>query len=75
MMMKGANSNEVIAKVKTRIEEIQKTLPEGVKIDAFLDRTKMVNNAIGTVEKTFEGALIVIFVLVLFLGNFVQDFW
>jgi cobalt-zinc-cadmium resistance protein CzcA len=48
MMMKGANSNEVIAKVKTRIEEIQKTLPEGVKIDAFLDRTKMVNNAIGT---------------------------
>lgn len=70
MMMKGANSNEVIAKVKTRIEEIQKTLPEGVKIDAFLDRTKMVNNAIGTVEKNLlEGALIVVFVLVLFLGN------
>lgn len=70
MMMKGANSNEVIAKVKTRIEEIQKTLPEGVKIDPFLDRTKMVNNAIGTVEKNLiEGALIVVFVLVLFLGN------
>lgn len=70
MMMKGANSNEVIAKVKDRIEEIQKTLPEGVKIDVFLDRTKMVNNAIGTVEKNLiEGALIVIFVLVLFLGN------
>lgn len=70
MMMKGANSNEVIEKVKKRIEEIQKTLPEGVKIDAFLDRTKMVNNAIGTVEKNLlEGALIVVFVLVLFLGN------
>lgn len=70
MMMKGANSNDVIKKVKTRIEEIQKTLPEGVKIDAFLDRTKMVNNAIGTVEKNLlEGALIVVFVLVLFLGN------
>ncbi|MFN3271942.1 MAG: efflux RND transporter permease subunit [Cloacibacterium caeni] len=70
MMMKGENSNEVIKKVKTRIEEIQKTLPEGVKIDAFLDRTKMVNNAIGTVEKNLlEGALIVVFVLVLFLGN------
>ena len=71
MMMKGANSNEVIKEVKTRIAEIQKTLPEGVKIDAFLDRTKMVNNAIGTVSKNLlEGALIVIFVLVLFLGNF-----
>ncbi len=70
MMMKGANSNEVIKEVKTRIAEIQKTLPEGVKIDAFLDRTKMVNNAIGTVSTNLlEGALIVIFVLVLFLGN------
>jgi cobalt-zinc-cadmium resistance protein CzcA len=69
--MKGSNSNEVIKLVKSRIEEIQKTLPEGVKIDAFLDRTKMVNNAIGTVSKNLlEGALIVIFVLVLFLGNF-----
>ena len=71
MMMKGANSNDVIKDVKTRIQQIQKTLPEGVKIDAFLDRTKMVNNAIGTVSKNLlEGALIVIFVLVLFLGNF-----
>ena len=71
MMMKGGNSNEVIADVKTRITEIQKTLPEGVKIDAFLDRTKMVNNAISTVSKNLmEGALIVVFVLVLFLGNF-----
>ena len=70
MMMKGANSNEVIKDVKDRIAEIQKTLPEGVKIDAFLDRTKMVNNAISTVSKNLlEGALIVIFVLVLFLGN------
>ena len=71
MMMKGANSNQVIGKVKERISEIQKTLPEGVKIDPFLDRTKMVNNAIGTVEHNLmEGALIVVFVLVLFLGNF-----
>ncbi len=71
MMMKGANSNKVIDNVKNRIAEIQKTLPEGVKIEPFLDRTKMVNNAIGTVEKNLlEGALIVVFVLVLFLGNF-----
>jgi heavy metal efflux system protein len=71
MMLKGANSNEVIKNVKERIAQIQKTVPEGVVIEPFLDRTKMVNNAIGTVEKNLiEGALIVVFVLVLFLGNF-----
>lgn len=70
MMLKGANSSEVIKNVKERIAQIQKTLPEGVVIEPFLDRTKMVNNAIGTVEKNLiEGALIVIFVLVVFLGN------
>lgn len=70
MMLKGANSSEVIQNVKERVAQIQKTLPEGVVIEPFLDRTKMVNNAIGTVEKNLmEGALIVVFVLVLFLGN------
>ncbi len=71
MMLKGANSSDVIKKVKERVAQIQKTLPEGVEIEAFLDRTKMVNNAIGTVEKNLlEGALIVLFVLIVFLGNF-----
>jgi len=71
MMLKGANSSDVINNVKERIAQIQKSLPEGVEIEPFLDRTKMVNNAIGTVEKNLlEGALIVVFVLVLFLGNF-----
>ncbi|MBS1975038.1 MAG: efflux RND transporter permease subunit, partial [Bacteroidetes bacterium] len=71
MMLKGANSSEVIKNVKQRIAQIQKTLPDGVVIEPFLDRTKMVNNAIGTVEKNLmEGALIVVFVLVMFLGNF-----
>ncbi len=70
MMLKGANSSQVIKDVKKRIEQITKTLPEGVEIEPFLDRTKMVNNAIATVETNLlEGALIVIFVLVLFLGN------
>ncbi len=70
MMLKGANSSEVIRTVKNRIDQIRKTLPEGVLIEPFLDRTKMVNNAIGTVEKNLaEGALIVVFVLVIFLGN------
>lgn len=71
MMLKGANSNDVIKDVKERIAQIQQTLPEGVMIEPFLDRTKMVNNAISTVETNLlEGALIVIFVLVIFLGNF-----
>ena len=71
MMLKGANSSDVIKDVKDRIAQIQKTLPEGVEIEPFLDRTKMVNNAISTVEQNLlEGALIVVFVLVLFLGNF-----
>ncbi len=70
MMLKGANSNVVIKNIKERISQIQKTLPEGVEIAPFLDRTKMVNNAISTVTKNLmEGALIVVFVLVLFLGN------
>ncbi len=71
MMLKGANSSKVIANVKERIAQIEKTLPEGVVIEPFLDRTKLVNNAIGTVTRNLaEGALIVIFVLVLLLGNF-----
>lgn len=71
MMLKGANSSKVIGAVKARITEIQKILPEGVTVEPFLDRTKLVNNAIATVTKNLaEGALIVIFVLVLLLGNF-----
>jgi cobalt-zinc-cadmium resistance protein CzcA len=70
MMLKGGNSSDVIKNVKQRIKQIEKTLPEGVKIEPFLDRTKMVNHAIGTVEKNLlEGALIVVFILVVFLGN------
>ncbi|RYF46228.1 MAG: efflux RND transporter permease subunit, partial [Cytophagaceae bacterium] len=75
MMIKGENSSAVIKRVKTKIAEIQKTLPEGVQIIPFLDRTKMVDSAIGTVERNLlEGATIVIFVLVLLLGNFRAGF-
>ena len=70
MMLKGANSAEVIRNIKERISEIEKTLPEGVTIEPFLDRSKLVNNAIGTVATNLtEGALIVIFILLLLLGN------
>ena len=70
MMLKGANSSQVIDDVKARIEQIKKTLPEGVTIEPFLDRKKLVDGAIHTVSKNLiEGALIVIFILILFLGN------
>lgn len=70
MMLKGDNSNAVVNRVRERITHIEKTLPEGLEIDAFLDRSALVSRAIGTVEKNLiEGALIVVFVLVLFLGN------
>ncbi|OJW81814.1 MAG: acriflavine resistance protein B [Bacteroidetes bacterium 46-16] len=70
MMLKGANSSEVITNVKEKIEQIKKTLPEGVTIEPYLDRKKLVDSAIATVTKNLaEGALIVIFVLILFLGN------
>jgi cobalt-zinc-cadmium resistance protein CzcA len=70
MMLKGDNSSRVIEDVKEKIIQIRKTLPEGVELEPFLDRTKMVNSAIGTVSKNLlEGALIVILILVLFLGN------
>jgi cobalt-zinc-cadmium resistance protein CzcA len=70
MMLKGENSSAVVNRVKEKMEQIKKTLPEGVTIEAFLDRSALVSRAVGTVEKNLiEGALIVIFVLVLFLGN------
>lgn len=70
LMLKNANASEVIENVKARIEQIRKTLPADIVLETFYDRTKMVDNAIGTVKTNLlEGALIVIFVLVLFLGN------
>ena len=69
-MLKGENSRTVVERVKQRVEEIRKTLPAGVTIEPFYDRTELVKRAISTVEKNLvEGALLVIFVLLLLLGN------
>ena len=71
MMLKGENSNAVVNRVKEKLPIIQKSLPDDVIIEPYLDRTELVDRAMNTVEKNLiEGALIVIFVLVLFLGNF-----
>ena len=70
MMMKGANSASVVKLVKERMITVQKSLPDDVAIEAFLDRTNLIDRAINTVKTNLiEGALIVILVLVLFLGN------
>jgi cobalt-zinc-cadmium resistance protein CzcA len=70
MMLKGENSAQVVFRVKEKMEQIRKSLPKGVSIEPFVDRTKLVNRAIGTVEKNLlEGALIVVFVLILLIGN------
>ena len=70
LMMKGANGNEVITTLKKRMAEIQKELPPGLVIEPFLDRSELVNAAIATVAKNLiEGALIVMVVILVFLGN------
>lgn len=70
LMLKGENFNQVIQNVKTKIGQIQKSLPEGVVIEPFIDRTELVGRAIGTVKRNLlEGALIVVLALVLLLGN------
>lgn len=70
MMLKGANAHQVIDDVEKRIASIQKSLPKGVTIEPYLNRSDLVGRAIGTVSRNLlEGALIVVLVLVLLLGN------
>lgn len=70
IMLKGENFQEVSKNVKERINQIQKSLPEGVVIEPFIDRTNLVDRVEGTISRNLiEGGLIVIFVLVIFLGN------
>ncbi|MBI3301380.1 MAG: efflux RND transporter permease subunit [Deltaproteobacteria bacterium] len=70
MMLIGENSRAVVSRVRTKIEEIRKALPPGVTIDTYYDRTELVRKTIKTVTKNLsEGALLVITVLLLLLGN------
>ena len=70
LMLKGENFQEVSRDVKHKIEEIQKSLPEGVVIEPFIDRTNLVDRVTSTIERNLiEGGLIVIFILILFLGS------
>jgi len=70
LMLKDASSEATIKNVKARVAEIQQTLPQGLEIEPFLDRTKLVDRAIHTVVKNLiEGGVIVVLVLLLLLGN------
>ncbi len=70
MMLMGENSRVVANRVKEKIEQIEKGLPEGVSIATFYDRTELVDRTIRTVVKNLtEGAMLVIIVLLLLLGN------
>ncbi|MFO8128695.1 MAG: CusA/CzcA family heavy metal efflux RND transporter [Bacteroidales bacterium] len=71
LMLKGANSAKVIGDVKERMEKVKKTLPEGVSVHAYLDRSELISKTIRTVRNNLvEGGLIVIFILILLLGNY-----
>ena len=70
LMLKGSNPNDVINSVKERLKNVQKSLPEGLHIEPFLDRSDLIHRTTSTVTKNLiEGALIVIFVLVILLGS------
>ena len=70
MMIKDGNSKKIINAVKERVASIEQTLPEGVYINAFLERTELIDKTTYTVsENLILGSLIVIFVVVLLLGN------
>ena len=70
MMLKGANANVVTAALEERVEMVQDILPEGVRIEPYLNRSELVNRNISTViYNLIEGAIIVFIILMLFLGN------
>ena len=70
MMLKGSNSDKVINDVKKRVAEVQRSLPPGVRIQPFLDRSELIQRTTSTIARNLiEGALIVVFVLVLLLGS------
>ncbi|MBZ0070535.1 MAG: CusA/CzcA family heavy metal efflux RND transporter [Gammaproteobacteria bacterium] len=68
--LRGANARDVVQGVRTKLEELQPALPEGVHINVFYDRGQLVNKAVGTVTKALlEATVLVLILLVLFLGD------
>ncbi len=71
MMMMGENSKTIAKAIDQKVQEIQRSLPQGVVIETVYDRSSLVDKAIKTVAKNLiEGAILVIVILFIFLGNF-----
>lgn len=70
LLIKGGNSKDVVEKVKKKMQDIAKTLPEGVKAVPFYDRAELVQRALSTITNALaEGSLFIVIVLFIFLGN------
>lgn len=68
--LRGADASKVVSGVRSRLDEIKSSLPEGMHIDVFYDRSDLIGRAVGTVEKALlEATLLVVVLLLLFLGD------
>ena len=68
--LRGSDASQVVAGVKQRLEEIQPSLPEGMSVDVFYDRSDLITRAVGTVESALlEATVLVVILLLLFLGD------
>src|SRR3546814_8100370 len=68
--LRGADARQVVDGVRTRLAEIESTLPTGTHVDVFYDRSDLIARAVGTVEKALlEAAVLVVVLLILFLGD------
>ncbi|AKH42875.1 cobalt-zinc-cadmium resistance protein CzcA [Altererythrobacter atlanticus] len=69
--LRGADAAKVVSGVKERLAEIEDTLPEGMTVDVFYDRSRLIERAVGTVESALlEATVLVVILLLLFLGDF-----
>lgn len=70
LSLRGADASALVAAIKARLEELKPSLPEGVRLDAFYDRSELIQRAVGTVSKALmEATVLVVVLLVAFLGN------
>lgn len=70
LSLRGADASALVATIKARLEELKPSLPEGVRLEAFYDRSELIQRAVGTVSKALmEATVLVVVLLVAFLGN------
>ena len=68
--LKGADASKVVGDVKLRMEQVQRSLPKGMTVNVFYDRSELIERAVGTVEEALlEATVLVVILLFLFLGD------